>query len=160
MTDSIPDTQGVAIVLVQGSFQIPLVYKKLSDGLNRNGYVTVHPELPSCSSTKDNDFPSKTLDDDTRAVKKALEQLVVNEGRKVVVVMHSYGGLVGSNSISEELSFSHRKAAGRPGGVIHLFYFAAFVLDEHQSVLGTFGESPNNDVHVSVSYYMQIVSPR
>jgi hypothetical protein len=160
MTGSTLDAQGVTIVLVQGSFQTPLVYKKLTDGLSHSGYLTIHPELPSCSNTKDDNFPSRTLNHDTEAVKQVLEQLIIDEGRKVVVVMHSYGGLVGSNSISEELSFSHRKAGGKPGGVIHLFYFAAFVLDEHQSVLGTFGESPNNDVHVGVSYYMQIVSPR
>jgi hypothetical protein len=69
----------------------------------------------------------------------------------VVVVMHSYGGLVGSNAVTMELSFSHREASGMPGGVVRLFYLAAFVLGEGQSALGTFGESPNNDVKVSVT---------
>jgi hypothetical protein len=63
--------------------------------------------------------------------------------------MHSYGELVGSNAIAKELSFSHRDAAGEPGGVVHLFYLAAFVLAEGQSVMGAFGESPSNDVRVS-----------
>jgi hypothetical protein len=65
--------------------------------------------------------------------------------------MHSYGGLVGSNAISKELSFAYRKQAGLLGGVIHLHYIAAFVLDVGQTVLGTFGESPNNDVKASKS---------
>ncbi|KAL8786113.1 MAG: hypothetical protein Q9213_002978 [Squamulea squamosa] len=60
--------------------------------------------------------------------------------------MHSYGGLVGSEAIPEELSYTHRQSLGLEGGVIHLFYFSTFVLSEGQSVLGTFGESPNNDV--------------
>lgn len=30
--------------------------------------------------------------------------------------------------------------------IVHMFYFAAFILTEGQSVLGVFGESPNNDV--------------
>jgi hypothetical protein len=63
--------------------------------------------------------------------------------------MHSYGELVGSNAITKELSFSHRKAAGLPGRVANLFYFAAFVLGEGQSVLETFEELLNNDVRVS-----------
>ena len=63
--------------------------------------------------------------------------------------MHSYGGLVGSNAIPKELSFGYRKTCNLPGRVIHLFYFAAFILDEKESELRTFGESPNNDVHVS-----------
>jgi pimeloyl-ACP methyl ester carboxylesterase len=139
----------IAIVLVQDSFQIPFVYQKLTSGLENHGYSTSHPHLPSCSNTTTADFPSKTLDDDTDAVKSVLERLVNDEGKKVVVVMHSYGGLVGSNAVSKELRFSHRKATGLPGGVIHLFYFAAFMLDEGQSVLSAFGESPNNDVKVS-----------
>jgi hypothetical protein len=57
--------------------------------------------------------------------------------------------LVGSNAIPKELSFKYRESVGLSGGVIHLFYIAALVLDECQSVLGTFGESPNNDVRVS-----------
>jgi hypothetical protein len=56
---------------------------------------------------------------------------------------------VGSNAISEELSFSYRRSHDLPGGVIHLFYFTAFILGEKQTVLGAFGESPNNDVKVS-----------
>jgi alpha-beta hydrolase superfamily lysophospholipase len=152
MAYSASDNQNVAIVLVQGSFQLPLVYKKLTDGLEYTGYPTFQPKLPTLNKSEGDEFLSKTLNDDTEAVEQVLERLVTDEGRKVVVVMHSYGGLVGSNAISKELSLSHRKAAGKPGGVIHLFYFAAFVLDEHQSVLGTFGES-NDDVTVSVVGY-------
>jgi pimeloyl-ACP methyl ester carboxylesterase len=125
------------------------VYQKLTNGLTHNGYPTFHPSLPSCSNTSDADFPSKTLGDDTEAVRKVVKRLVQDERKKVVVVMHSYGELVGSNAIAKELSFSHRDAAGEPGGVVHLFYLAAFVLAEGQSVMGAFGESPSNDVRVS-----------
>lgn len=55
---------------------------------------------------------------------------------------------MGSNAVSQDLSFEWRKEKGLRGGVVHLFYFAAFVLDTQQSVLGTFGQSPNDDVHV------------
>ena len=65
-----------------------------------------------------------------------------------MVVMHSYGGLVGSEAAAEELSYAKRQAQGLPGGVIHLFLYSAFLLNEGQSVLSAFGESPNNDVHV------------
>lgn len=47
-----------------------------------------------------------------------------------------------------DLTASPRKARGKPGGVIHLFFFCASLLDEGQSVMGTFGESPNTDVQV------------
>jgi pimeloyl-ACP methyl ester carboxylesterase len=125
------------------------VYQKLTDGLTHNGHPTFHPNLPSWSNTEATDFPSITLNNDTEAGRKVIARLVEEEGKRVAVVMHSYGGLVGSNAITKELSLSHRKAAGLPGGVVHLFYFAAFVLGEGQSVLGTSGESPKNDVRVS-----------
>jgi alpha-beta hydrolase superfamily lysophospholipase len=149
MGSSIPDLKDIAIVVVQGSFHTPQAYQQLTDGLKHQGYPTFQPELPSCSNIDDADFPSKTLHDDSAVVKNVVERLVNDEGKKVFVVMHSYGGLVGSNATPKELSFKYRKSAGLSGGVIHLLYVAAFVLDEHQSVLGTFGESPNNDVKVS-----------
>jgi hypothetical protein len=149
MGSSTSDPKDIAIVVVQGSFHTPQAYQKLTDGLKHQGYATFQPELPSCSKTDDADFPSKTLHDDSAVIKSVAERLVNDEGKKVFVVMHSYGGLVGGNAISRELSFKYRKSAGLPGGVIHLLYVTAFVLDERQSVLGTFGESPNNDVKVS-----------
>ncbi|OTA98058.1 hypothetical protein M426DRAFT_326290 [Hypoxylon sp. CI-4A] len=60
--------------------------------------------------------------------------------------MHSYGGLVGNEAVTKDLSFDQRQSAGLPGGVVHLFYFAAFILFVGQSVLDVFGESPNNDI--------------
>ena len=68
----------------------------------------------------------------------------------MVVAMHSYGGLVGSEAVPEDLSYTKRQSLNLPGGVIHLFYFNGFILSEGQSVLGVFGESPNNNVHVSI----------
>ncbi|KAL2843239.1 hypothetical protein BJX68DRAFT_270248 [Aspergillus pseudodeflectus] len=64
----------------------------------------------------------------------------------IVVVMHSYGGIVGSEAIPQCLSYTARQARGEKGGVIHLFYYTASLLEKRKSVLETFGESPNNDV--------------
>ena len=136
------------LLLVQGSFQIPQVYESLVLGLEGCGYRTVHPRLPSCSDTENPDFPKRTLVDDATAIRTELDRLIEHEGKDVVVIMHSYGGLVGSEAVTEEFSRVKRKEKGLPGGVIHLFYYAAFVLEEGQSVLSAFGESPNNDVKV------------
>ena len=137
------------ILLVQGSFQIPQVYDKLVQGLVARGYHTIHPQLPSCSNTDSTNFPQLTLVDDALAIRTELTRQIEYGGKTVVVVMHSYGGLVGSEAITEELSYTRRQAQGLPGGVIHLFLYSAFLLNEGQSVLSAFGESPNNDVKVS-----------
>ena len=136
------------IVLIQGSFQIPDVYSKLVQRLVYQGYPTIFPRLPSCSNTDSPDFPQVSLVDDALAIRTELIRQVEYEGKDVVVVMHSYGGLVGSEAIAEDLTWAKRRAQGLPGGVINLFFYAALMLNEGQSVLSAFGESPNNDVKV------------
>ena len=137
------------IVLVQGSFQIPKVYANLVRGLVARGYPTIHPQLPTCSNTDSANFPQLSLVDDALAIRTELTRQIEYEGKTVVVVMHSYGGLVGSEATTSELSYAQRRAQGLPGGVVHFFFYSAFLLNEGQSVLGAFGESPNNDVKVS-----------
>ncbi|KAI1745809.1 catalytic protein [Xylaria scruposa] len=131
------------LVLVQGSFQLPEVYYKLSDALRATGYHVIQPSLPSLTDQDKPDFASKSLTDDALAIRSKVTELV-EEGETVVMVLHSYGGLVGTEAITKDLSFEQRKSNGLAGGVLHLFYFAAFILSEGQSVLSTFGESPNN----------------
>ena len=143
-----PTQELPTIMLIQGSFQISKVYCKLKRGLVAQGYPTIHPELPSCSNTDSEDFPQVSLIDDALAIRTVLTRQVEYE-EKLVVVMHSYGGLVGSEAATEELSYAKRHAQGLPEGVIHLFLYSAFLLNEGQSVLGAFGESANSDVKVN-----------
>lgn len=143
------------IVVVQGSFQTPLVYVDLEKGLRSRGYPVIHPTLPSCSNTDSPTFASVTLTDDALAVQDEVTRLV-EEGKLVVVVMHSYGGLVGSEAIPEELSYSNRKCRNLRGGVVHLFMFSAFLIEAGKSVLDAFGESPNNVVKVHISPSMTL----
>lgn len=140
-----------SIVFVQGSFQTPLVYEILIKGLRSSGYSVFSPALPSCTGIDAPDFPTRTLADDALSVRRELTRLVEHESKKVVVLMHSYGGLVGSEAVSEDLSYFQRRSQGLPGGVVHLYYYTAFILPKGSSVLGTFGESPNNDVRVSTA---------
>lgn len=136
-----------SILFVQGSFQLPEVYNKLTNALEARHFHVVHPTLPSLTGQDKPNFTSKSLIDDAQVVQNELKRLIEKEGKPVLVLMHSYGGLVGSQAIPEELTWTKRKEKGLSGGVIHLFYFAAFILTIGQSVLGTFGESPNNVVY-------------
>jgi pimeloyl-ACP methyl ester carboxylesterase len=135
------------VLLVQGSFQLPAVYAKLVAALETRGHPVVSPKLPSLADGSSNaDFVSKTLADDAVAVAAELNRLIETEQKDVVVLMHSYGGLVGSEAIPETLTRTSRKSRGLTGGVLRLVFVAAFMLAEGQSVLGAFGESPNNDL--------------
>ena len=78
-----------------------------------------------------------------------LVELVEKQEKTVVIIMHSYGGLVGSEAIPENLAYEFRRSKGLTGGVSYLILYAAFILGVGQSVLGVFGESPSNDILVS-----------
>lgn len=141
--------QSPTILLVQGSFQVPAVYEQLVHNLQAVGYVTVQPRLPSCSNTDAPEYPNITLIDDALAVREKLLRIVEYEHKMVVVVMHSTGGLVGSEAIPEDLSYTKRQSLGLSGGVIHLFYIGASMLDKGESLLETFGDwPPSSDIHV------------
>ncbi|KAL1858046.1 hypothetical protein Daus18300_010158 [Diaporthe australafricana] len=144
-----------AILLVQGSFQLPEAYEKLASALRSRGFTVVQPRLPSLSDHDSPDFAERGLSDDSHVVEAEAKHLVVDEGKNVMVVMHSYGGLVGSNAIPEDLSSQSRRQRGLDGGVFHLFYFAAFILEEGKSVLDTFGEGPNNDIKPNGRFTMK-----
>ncbi|MCJ1310146.1 hypothetical protein MMC25_003807 [Agyrium rufum] len=134
------------IVLIQGCFQTPEPYEKVENLLRSQGFAVIHPALPSCSDPDRPDFASITLVDDALAVRMELTRLIEYERKTVFVVMHSYGGLVGGEGIPIELSYSHRKSQDLPGGVIHLFFYSAFMLQPNTSILGVFGELPTNEV--------------
>ena len=104
------------IVLVQGSFQLPDVYYKLADALRSSGHPVVQPPLPSLTDPDEPDFTSKTLSDDALAIRTEIKRFV-DEGKTVIIVMHSYGGLVGNEAVNKDLSFDQRQAHGLPGGV-------------------------------------------
>ncbi|KAI1869821.1 uncharacterized protein JN550_005411 [Neoarthrinium moseri] len=133
-------------LLVQGSFQSPDVYHKLTRALAEKGYPAVQPRLPSLTNPEEFDKGSKSLTDDALAIKAELEKLVEQQKLDVVVLMHSYGGLVGSEAVTQDLTRDWRVQQAKMGGVTHLFFFTAFILEEGQSVLDVFGESPNNDI--------------
>ncbi|KAG6368753.1 hypothetical protein INS49_002967 [Diaporthe citri] len=101
-----------AILLVQGSFQLPEAYGKLASALRSRGFLVVQPRLPSLTDHDSPDFAKQDLSDDSRAIEAEAKRLVVDEGENVMVVMHSYGGLAGSDAIPQDLSLQSRRRAG------------------------------------------------
>ncbi|KAI9148104.1 hypothetical protein HJFPF1_11927 [Paramyrothecium foliicola] len=112
------------ILLVQGSFQYPEVYEKLITALKLRDFDVFHPKLPSLTGQDEPEFSTKSLLDDAQAIESELRKLV-----------------------EEQKRLTQTQANNMEGGVFHLFYIAGFVLSVGQSVLGVFGESPNNLVY-------------
>ncbi|KAK7738499.1 hypothetical protein SLS53_006018 [Cytospora paraplurivora] len=132
------------IVLLQGTFQLPDVYYSFAKLLESHGFSVVQPTFPSLTDLESPNFTKKTLADDVLVVETLVRQLV-DEGKTVFIFMHSYGGLVGQEAISEDLTLKNRQERGLPGGVTHLFYLVAFVMPKGQSVATAVGDSPDHD---------------
>ncbi|KAJ5111115.1 hypothetical protein N7532_001650 [Penicillium argentinense] len=60
------------------------------------------------------------------------------EGRDVIIVALSYGGIVASSAV-EGLTKSARENEGKSGNVIKVIFLSAFALDKGQSILGILG---------------------
>ena len=137
------------ILIIQDRFQTPAIYKDLADRLLSLGYPTVHPLLPTCSDAQHPNFPSLTLLDDATAVQAELVRLVEHEQKTVMVVMHGYGGMVGSEAVLETMSYSRRREHGLLGGVIHLFFVCVSLVGPGQSMQGGLDSSSNHKVEVN-----------
>lgn len=119
------------VLLITGAWHIPAHYQLLSHRLRHQGYTVLCPLLMT-----NNNFmpPNKTLDDDVHQIRQmALEQL--DAGRDIVALMHSYGGIVGSNALAGLGAADQGKAAH----VKALIYMAAFIPFENESLAGIFG---------------------
>ena len=121
MNDTATDDAGVQILLIHGGFHGAWVWEKVLDRLSALGWPAQTVELPSVAAKGQ---PRYGMHDDAVAVRSRLEAI----GDPVVVVAHSYGGVVAT------------QAAAGLANVSHVIYLAAFQLDVEDSLLGFVGE--------------------
>lgn len=134
------------IVLLQGTFQLPKVYYDFAKLIRSRGFPVVQPKYPSLNQA-DPDLASRDLTDDIAVVEAAIREIVEEQNRTAIIVMHSYGGLVGAESVPEELTVKSRQEKGLDGGVEHLFYFTAFVMALGRSISDMIGNSTQHDFY-------------
>ncbi|OGM40179.1 hypothetical protein ABOM_010985 [Aspergillus bombycis] len=119
-----------AIVLLHGAFHTPVHYAEFTAALRSKGHKVHVPRLPSMNGARP---PNADLYSDTEFVRSYVESLV-EAGREVVVFMHSYGGLVGTNALVG-LGAETRTQQGRPGGVVLFIFLSAFAVREKTSMM-------------------------
>lgn len=101
-----------SIVIIPGAWQKPVAFEGIVRLFQQTGYPTVHVPLPTVGGTE---TPLAGLDDDVEAVRKVLLPLV-DEGKEVVLIGHSAGG------ISSKISF-HSASPTRPPPFFHLITY-------------------------------------
>jgi pimeloyl-ACP methyl ester carboxylesterase len=132
------------IVLLQGTFQLPKVYYDFAKLIKSHGFPVVQPRYPSLNQD-DPDLASRDLTDDVAVVEAAIRDIVEEQNKRAIIVMHSYGGLVGAESVPEELTVKSRQEKGLDGGVEHLFYLTAFVMPLGRSIFDMIGNSTQHE---------------
>ena len=128
------------IVLIPGAWFHPSTYDQFISILQRLSYPIVYASYPSLNPS---DPATADAAHDTEAVlQNFLLPLVENEGKDVVILMHSYGGVPGS-SAARGLAKAQRSKKAKKGGVVGLIYFSGFVLPDGASVAdGQGGQLP------------------
>ncbi|OGM42347.1 hypothetical protein ABOM_007906 [Aspergillus bombycis] len=124
------DPSKPTLLLISGAWHTPKSYSKFTQALRNNGYEVHVPRLPSMNGANP---PNADLTTDTDLIHGYVESLVF-AGRTVVVIMHSYGGQVGTNAVLD-LGLNGRKKRGLTGGVSHLVYMCASLFTEGACIL-------------------------
>ncbi|MCJ1403203.1 hypothetical protein MMC11_006426 [Xylographa trunciseda] len=134
------------LVFVPGIWVGPVVYDSVTATLrDPHGYTTTAISLPSTGKESPN---APSMKDDADAIRAGIEPLL-DEGKELVLILHSAGGFLGSDAI-EGLGVEARAKVGQKGGVRKLVFLAAALPDvgfDHGSV------SPPNFQYVGERMY-------
>ncbi|KAL8399813.1 hypothetical protein RB594_000288 [Gaeumannomyces avenae] len=121
-------TSPVHFHLVHGAWHGPSTFDLLRTELEGRGHATSASALPSVGTSD----PDVGLYADGAAVRADLEALV-DAGKEVVLVAHSYGGLATSNGV-EGLGVRQREAEGKKGGVLSHVFVTAMAVEPGRSL--------------------------
>jgi hypothetical protein len=114
--------QHPTLVLIPGSFNFISSYTGVIAAFTSLGH-TIHA-LDLRTVGKKPGFPP-TMYDDAAFINAELTALA-DEGKEIVLVGHSYGGIPVSESL-KGVSREERKAVGKKGGVVRVAYLTALV---------------------------------
>ncbi|CAG8885682.1 unnamed protein product [Penicillium egyptiacum] len=120
-------------VFVPGAWHDADSFDVVRDLMHKRGLATEAISTPSVGAST----PDKGLHADIEHTHAILKEMV-EAGRHIVLVNHSYGGMVGAGAV-EGLGHAQRCKAGLPGGVIMVVWMAAFVTPKGKTLRDMLG---------------------
>ena len=108
------------VILVPGAFHVDSTMDNLSAQLQRKGYNTRTWGLKTVNK------PDVSVAEDSKLLVEGILKPLIDQGKDVVLYLHSYAGFPGSCAIAG-YSKAERRAAGLQGGIIGLIFQSAFV---------------------------------
>ena len=121
------------IVFVPGAWHTSACYSAVASILEAAVYTTKMVDLKSVGGE-----PIPGFEPDVEVIRSAMES-ACDADQDVVLFMHSYSGVPGSEAV-KNLDKASRRKGGKKGGVVHLVYCAAFVLP-----VGAYLKAPPNE---------------
>ena len=137
-----------AILLVGGAWHTRDYLEPLATMLGMAGYPVVPVGLPSVGAIP----PKSDFGDDVALIRTQVSQLFL-QGRKVLAVLHSYGGIVGTEALQ---GFINASKDG-PGVLLGLLYIATMLpkkgdsFEAHLESVGDFAWKPAREAMAVVS---------
>ena len=134
------------VLFVHGAWHSSVHFEPFIKLLQSHGYSAQCLNLPTSKG-----LATTEVYEDAAFLRSELKKLIEQDGREVIVAMHSYGGFVGSMAMPMEFSKAQRQVNGLPGGIMRLLYVAAIILPLGEN-MGTPSDGkmhPNVEVRVS-----------
>ena len=133
--DDITPAEKPTVVLIHGAFHGPDCWDLVIAQLKEYQYPFQTVKLPSTGGSL-----TTTVADDAAHIQKTTSKLVAS-GKDVILVLHSYSGIPGTES-AKGLLKKDREAQHKAGGIISLVYLTAFLLPPGDSVASFLGGMP------------------
>lgn len=124
------------LVLVPGAFGTPEGYDKLLPYFEQVGLPTAPGPYPSCNPA--NPASATVLNDINALRENVLLPLIEQQGKDVVILAHSYGGVVAGGA-AKGLDLPTRRSKGHATGVVGLIYVAGNITLEDESLFEAVG---------------------
>ena len=133
-----------AIIIVPGSFALPELYDNLVEPITAKGYEikALHPPSVSLKTGPREGIPP-SMYDDAAFIAAEVEKLA-DQGKDVIVVAHSYGGVPTSQS-TKGLGKEGRLKKGKKGGIVNLAYMTCLVPAIGVSAAGVLADVPQEN---------------
>lgn len=130
-------TMPPTVLAVPGAWHTAESFEPIKKIFTQRGYQFVSQNAPGLHDA------NGTCQDDAESLRRKLLLPLVEDGKDIVVLMHSYGGMYGSQAV-QGLSKKEREQAGKKGGVIALIYVSAVTPVEGKTTLDMMGTDSKN----------------
>ena len=136
---------GPAFVLVPGAYHTSECWDPVAAALRSRGHLVNALTLPSVGAIP----PRENFDADVATIRDAATRFA-DEGRDVVVVLHSWGGVPGGEAAGA-VAKQEREKKGLKGGVVRLVLVMSFIVPEGFQVLDR-SKPPKGRSGINVDY--------